>query len=390
MAGSPQEVLAAELRRLHRSAGEPGTRAIAKAIKFSHTTVAQALNGSRCPKWNAIEAMVRHLDGDVEAFRPLWQAVRDAESPIPAPADALPTAQPSGEAGRSALDLRTHTATGDALTRMGVLDVFTVTEDAAAEMSRTLADPSLAEVRLLGLSLSSWFGGRGHRRGADWPGQRLERMLLGKEPGPARPGGIRVRVLLLDPACLGLRLLTYGAGSDAGAELERLRNEIRETAEHLSRLGSDVARRRTGDSLQLRFSRAVPPFFLFAAQQSAFMRSYYHGLATDPRAPAAAAVWHFSAESLAYQATCRHFDTIWDTDSVPAEELLRHKSIGMDQGISESGIVNIYTNRESACRHACADPRSRQRPGEAQVLSRLLARPGGRRGDRLRLSGIFT
>src|SRR6266568_4717488 len=74
MAGSPQEVLAAELRRLHRSAGEPGTRAIAKAIKFSHTTVAQALNGSRCPKWNAIEAMVRHLDGDVEAFRPLWQA----------------------------------------------------------------------------------------------------------------------------------------------------------------------------------------------------------------------------------------------------------------------------------------------------------------------------
>ena len=30
MAGSPQEVLAAELGRLHRSAGEPGTRVFAK------------------------------------------------------------------------------------------------------------------------------------------------------------------------------------------------------------------------------------------------------------------------------------------------------------------------------------------------------------------------
>ena len=345
MAGSPQDVLTAELRRLHRSAGEPGTRAIAKAIKFSHTTVAQALNGSRCPKWNAIEAMVRHLGGNVEAFRTLWQAVRDAESPILARAEALPTAQPFWEAGRSTLDLRTRTATSDALTRMGVLDVFTATEDVAAEMSGTLAEPSLAEVRLLGLSLSSWFGARGHHRGTDWPGQRLEHLLLGKEPGPARPGGIHVRVLLLDPTCLGLRLLTYGAGNGAGEELERLRNEIRETAEHLSRLGSDVARRRSGDSLQLRFSRTVPPFFLFAAQQSAFMRSYYHGLATDPRAEA---VWHFSAESSAYQATCRHFDTVWDTDSVPGEELLHHKSIGIDQGISESGIVNIYTNRQSA------------------------------------------
>jgi hypothetical protein len=347
MAGNPQEDLAAQLSRLHRSAGEPGTRVIARAINFSHTTVAKALNGSRCPRWDAIEAMVRHLGGDVEAFRPLWQAVRDAESPIPALAGDLPLGQPSGEAGRSGLDLPPHSATSDALIRMGVVDVFTAAEDVAAEMSRTLADPSLAEVRLLGLSLSSWFGARGHHRGADWPGQRLERLLLGRESGPARPGGIRVRVLLLDPGCLGLRLLTCGAGNDAGEELERLRNEIRETAEHLSRLGNDVARRRTSDSLQLRFSRTVPPFFLFAAQQSAFTRSYYYGLA-DPRAPASAAVWHFSADSSAYQSTCRHFDTIWDTDSVPGEELLYQKSIGIDQGISESGIVNIYTDRESA------------------------------------------
>jgi Helix-turn-helix domain len=347
MASNSQEVLAAELRRLHRSAGEPGTRQIAKAIKFSHTTVAQALNGSRCPKWNAIEAMVRHLGGDAEVFLPLWQAVRDAENPILSQADPLPTAPLTEKAARSALDLHSRTASEAVLTRVGASGFFTDTEDMATEMSRALADPSLTEVRLLGLSLSNWFGGRGRHRGTDWPGQRLERLLLGKEAGPARTGGIRVRVLLIDPSCLGLRLLTYGAGRDTSEELERLRNEIGETAQHLSRLSGDIARH-TSNSLQLRFSRTVPPFFLFATQQSAFTRPYYQGLATDSDASAAAAVWHFSTDSSPYQATCRHFDTVWDADSVPSDELLRHKSIGTDRGISESGIVNIYTNRVSA------------------------------------------
>ena len=91
MAGNPQEALATELRRLRRLAGEPSTREIARAISFSHTTVAQALNGSRCPRWNVVSAMVRHLRGDVETFRPLWQAVRDAAEPIPAVVDVQAT-----------------------------------------------------------------------------------------------------------------------------------------------------------------------------------------------------------------------------------------------------------------------------------------------------------
>jgi hypothetical protein len=204
------------------------------------------------------------------------------------------------------------------------------------------------EIRLLGLSLTTWFGGRKNSRGPDWPSVQLERLLLGVAPGTAGRKGTRVRVLLVDPACLSLRLLAHGAGGESGEELARLRNEICEVAGHLSRLSRDVARLRNGNSLQVRFYRAVPPFFLFAARQGVFTRSYYHGLAADPRAAASAAVWQFSAQSAAYQATCRHFDAIWDTGSVPCEEFLQHKAIGPDQGIGESGIVNIYTDRESA------------------------------------------
>ena len=58
MAGDPQETLAVELQRLRRSFGSPSTRTIAKATGYSHTMIAQALNGKRCPKWPAIEEMV--------------------------------------------------------------------------------------------------------------------------------------------------------------------------------------------------------------------------------------------------------------------------------------------------------------------------------------------
>jgi Ig-like domain from next to BRCA1 gene/Helix-turn-helix domain len=70
------------LRQLHRHAGEPSTRDIAKAINYSHTTVAKAMNGDRCPSWPVLRAIVRGLHGDEDRFRELWVAVRDTEAPL--------------------------------------------------------------------------------------------------------------------------------------------------------------------------------------------------------------------------------------------------------------------------------------------------------------------
>jgi hypothetical protein len=245
-----------------------------------------------------------------------------------------------------AYELRTRAS--DALARMGVVDILGTTEDVAAKISAILATPAAGDVRLLGISLSALFGGGSQLGGQDWPDQQLERVLLGEDPFPARGDGIHVRVLLANPACLSLRLLAHGAPGESEEALERLRNEITAAARHLNRLSKEVTHRRNGNSLEVRFYREVPPFFLFTTREGALTRSYYHGLAPAPGAAASAPVWHFSAESVAYQATCRHFDAIWDTDSVSCEELLTHEAIGTDQGIGESGILNIYTSRESA------------------------------------------
>jgi hypothetical protein len=245
-----------------------------------------------------------------------------------------------------AYELRTRAT--DSLAQMGVVDVLRSPEDVAAHISTVLAGPAPGDIRLLGLSLHALFGGGRHPGSPDWPDRQLSRLLLDEDSAPARRGSIHVRVLLVDPACLSLPLLAHGARGDQGLDLDHLRRETEEAAHRLDRLGKQVARRRNGNSLQVRFCRALPPFFLFATPQGMLTSSYHDSLPADPGAAGSAATWQFRSGSAAYQARCRHFDALWDTDSVPGEELLSHKAIGTDQGIGESGILNIYTSRESA------------------------------------------
>ncbi|HET8662113.1 MAG TPA: AAA family ATPase [Micromonosporaceae bacterium] len=83
--GVPDEygrLLFTELRRLHQRAGEPSSRAIARALGagiLSHTTVNAVLSGQRVPRWGPLELVVRHLGGDVERFRELWIKARKTD-----------------------------------------------------------------------------------------------------------------------------------------------------------------------------------------------------------------------------------------------------------------------------------------------------------------------
>lgn len=98
-----------ELRRLHRSAGEPSTRTLAKAVAHGHATVHTALRGPRVPRWGLLELLVEELNGDVEYFKQLWIAARDFEDPhdrhlppVGTGAQAEPRNEPVGKTSHAA------------------------------------------------------------------------------------------------------------------------------------------------------------------------------------------------------------------------------------------------------------------------------------------------
>jgi TIR domain len=87
---SAEAALFMALRDLRQEAGNPSTRAIAKAVGgISHTTVYAALAGTTLPSWPVLSKLVSHLGGDEETFRQLWEDARPggarSRRPTPGP-----------------------------------------------------------------------------------------------------------------------------------------------------------------------------------------------------------------------------------------------------------------------------------------------------------------
>ena len=80
------------LQRLYRANGEPSSREVSRRTDraVSHTTVNGLLKCSKTPRWSHLEVVVTALGGDVEEFRRLWVAVRDAEDPASSDAPGYP------------------------------------------------------------------------------------------------------------------------------------------------------------------------------------------------------------------------------------------------------------------------------------------------------------
>jgi hypothetical protein len=68
------QILLNALRDLRVEAGAPSLRAIAEGAGTSHTSVDGILKGDWLPRWDALAAIIRSLDGNELLFHQLWSA----------------------------------------------------------------------------------------------------------------------------------------------------------------------------------------------------------------------------------------------------------------------------------------------------------------------------
>ena len=72
------------LRSMRIQAGKPPFRAMAKASgTVSHTTLHDALSGTRMPTWPTVEAFVRACGGDVDQWRRRWAQAAGQDPSVP-------------------------------------------------------------------------------------------------------------------------------------------------------------------------------------------------------------------------------------------------------------------------------------------------------------------
>lgn len=95
---NPATTLAAELARLRREAGDPSFRKMAeRSGRISHTTLHEAVRGTRFPSWETTREFAKACGADEEPWRRRWvelQSVPEPESPEPS-AEPSATTEPS-------------------------------------------------------------------------------------------------------------------------------------------------------------------------------------------------------------------------------------------------------------------------------------------------------
>jgi hypothetical protein len=236
---------------------------------------------------------------------------------------------------------RTHNRAeaADALERVGFISAYASQEAAVEDMTRTLRQDDLAEVRLLGLSLNSWFAG--HRRDL---GAVLEGMLLNNSDTRKPP--ISAKIMLIDPYSAAARFLMSGPENQTRRErAARLRDEVRATAGHLIGIRNQLRAQHSGSRLDIRLYRFLPGLYSFTSNHGTFLRAYH---AVPSQWWPNAQVWRYGPNSNLHTSTRSHFDLLWDLHAIEPESILSERSYGVDQGVAESGMQNIFTDEERA------------------------------------------
>jgi hypothetical protein len=211
-----------------------------------------------------------------------------------------------------------------------IAELYARREAAADEMLESVLDPSIREIRLLGVTLREFRtdGGGGAFQGA-W------KVITDYTNGVReRAGELDIRILVVDPDSFGAHMRGYG--ETGGESNELLRGAVRQTIRQLRKLSSSVENVRVA----ARLYRTAPILFLLATDKVAFVQPYYFwGSAERMQMP----VFKFSGEATLHKGLMEHFDIVWDYASAPLSKV-RNQWSDLEIGLLQAGGLNAYTD----------------------------------------------
>jgi hypothetical protein len=240
-------------------------------------------------------------------------------------------------------DERTSQPNARALEDVGITTVYPTREHARNDIRATLSDPSINEIRLLGISLNDLF-----RNGSSLhPVWSLIESAVRGERVLTNGNAISIRILALDPYSMGARLFAGGlTDSDTTERTARLHHEVEYTADRLMFPEQQLRTQTSPEiSLELRLYRLPPHVFVCATDKTTFVQPYY---LSRPEVQARAPIWRCESRAALHDFLKEHFNMIWNSASVTPSELLKRHEWGVDRGLHDSEIVNIYTDASAA------------------------------------------
>lgn len=230
----------------------------------------------------------------------------------------------------------------EALRHAGVVRTYSNRGEASPDIFHDLSQPAVTEIYLMGISLNDFVRDDNRTEGLHRAWLRISDLVLGRA---ASSHPLDIRVLLIDPFCLGAKIRSFGEAKEPGSAVDRLRSDVEMTASSFTAL-ADYARdhsTQTGVSFDFRLYRLPPHLFICSTNDYTYTQPYHFWLKRDVEP---APVHRFDNQSSLHVGILDHFHMVWNYASVHPSELLQGNSIGIETGSYESGAVNIFTHND--------------------------------------------
>ncbi len=229
----------------------------------------------------------------------------------------------------------------EAMARRGLLQVYADRRDAADDIKQDLSFPETKKVRLIGISLNDFVLGSTSQSKLSQAWNTLKEFI---EHGISQNRTLDIKVLLIDPTCLGAQLRSKGEERN-GVFSGRLKRDVDMAISELRQL--EQAKKHPGVALECKLYRLPPILFLCLTDSVCYVQQYYFWSSRDEtksfpiirfqNVQTAGGVPSLHAELE------KHFDWIWEKASVGLAEYKDEAALGVDKGVVQSGIVNVYT-----------------------------------------------
>jgi hypothetical protein len=228
----------------------------------------------------------------------------------------------------------------DAMTRSGIAQLYQTRESAAIDIAADLTSASVTKIRIIGISLNDFVLHKGSPALGDAWSTIRERIAASRFPDA---DDIDLKILFIDPSCLGAQLRSMAEARLHGYQAGRLGDDVRTTIEELWKLENQI-----GGSEICRMYRLPPILFLVLTDTVAYVQQYYFWSTRirNEEFP----VFRFQKlpsgrehqRNSIHSELEKHFDWIWTNASIGLREYHKEHSTGTDGGILQSSLINIY------------------------------------------------
>lgn len=240
----------------------------------------------------------------------------------------------------------------EAMTESGITQVYSDREKAAKDMKRDLIDPNTTKISIIGISLNDFT--QGHQQTLREAWEEIEKVVKDRINDKSDRNKLDIRLLIIDPNCLGARLRSQGESRRLDAIQTRLMDDVTASAKKFYQLQKELIEKNEngtsngGVTLECKLYRVPPILFLCQTDKVSYVQQYHFWSSRAMNTPIPILRYAHSMDpSSAYDIHNEmesHFDWVWRHASISVSDFLSKGSIGSDMGTYQCGIVNVYTD----------------------------------------------